>query len=119
MLICHMIDQERIDEMKVGLQTWGSEGDIRPFTALAAGLVDAGHEVTLAVTDNIGRDYSEVAKKYGFKLIAVPNPEAHDPAEVEAVWREIISARQPHQAGEDGHGVWLRPRDGVDVCGGS
>jgi UDP:flavonoid glycosyltransferase YjiC (YdhE family) len=81
--------------MKIGLQTWGSEGDIRPFTALAAGLVDAGHEVTLAVTDNIGRDYSEVAKKYGFKLIVVPNPEMHDPAEVEAVWREIISAGNP------------------------
>ncbi|MGD0460646.1 MAG: glycosyltransferase [Terriglobia bacterium] len=81
--------------MKIGLQTWGSEGDIRPFTALAAGLVGAGHEVTLAVTDNMGRDYSEVASQYGFKLIAVPNPEIHDPAEVEAVWREIISAGNP------------------------
>jgi len=81
--------------MKIGLQTWGSEGDIRPFTALAAGLVAAGHEVTLAVTDNIGRDYSAVANKYGFKLIAVPNPEIHDPAEVEAVWREILSAGNP------------------------
>jgi UDP:flavonoid glycosyltransferase YjiC (YdhE family) len=88
-------DNQRIHEMKIGLQTWGSEGDIRPFTALAAGLVDAGHEVTLAVTDNIGRDYSAVANKYGFKLIAVPNPEMHEPAEVEAVWREIISAGNP------------------------
>ena len=81
--------------MKIGLQAWGSEGDIRPFTALAAGLVDAGHEVTLAVTDNVGRDYSGVASQYGFKLIAVPNPEMHDAAEVEAVWREIISAGNP------------------------
>jgi UDP:flavonoid glycosyltransferase YjiC (YdhE family) len=62
---------------------------------LAAGLVNARHEVTLAVTDNIGRDYSEVANQYGFKLVAVPNPERHDPAEVEAVWREIISAGNP------------------------
>ena len=53
--------------MKIGLQTWGSEGDIRPFTALAAGLVDAGHEVTLAVTDNIGRDYSGVAEEVWFQ----------------------------------------------------
>jgi UDP:flavonoid glycosyltransferase YjiC (YdhE family) len=81
--------------MKIGLQTWGSEGDVRPFTALAAGLVDAGHEVTLVVTDNIGRDYSAVARQYGFKLIAVPNPETPDPAKVEAVWREIISAGNP------------------------
>jgi UDP:flavonoid glycosyltransferase YjiC (YdhE family) len=81
--------------MKIGLQSWGSEGDIRPFTALAAGLVDAEHEVTLAFTDNEGRDYSEIANRFGFKLIAVPNPEMHDPAEVEAVWREIISAGNP------------------------
>ena len=81
--------------MRVGLQTWGSEGDIRPFVALAAGLVDAGHSVTLVVTDNIGRDYSGLAKKHGFELIAVPNPEMHDSAEVEAVWRKIISAGNP------------------------
>lgn len=81
--------------MRIGLQTWGSEGDIRPFTALAAGLVNAGHEVTLAVTDNIGRDYSAVANKCGFKLIAVRNPEMHDATEIEAVWREIISAGNP------------------------
>ena len=81
--------------MKIGLQTWGSEGDIRPFTALAAGLVDAGHEITLVVTDNIGRDYSALASQYGFKIVAVPNPEIHDAAEVEAVWRRIISAGNP------------------------
>ena len=37
--------------MKIGIQTWGSEGDVRPFVALAGGLSEAGHEVTLAVTD--------------------------------------------------------------------
>jgi UDP:flavonoid glycosyltransferase YjiC (YdhE family) len=84
-----------IHEMKIGLQTWGSEGDIRPFTALAAGLVDAGHQVTLVVTDNIGRDYRGVATQYGFNLVAVPNPEMHDPAEAEAVWYKIISTGNP------------------------
>jgi len=39
--------------MKIGLQTWGSEGDIRPFTSLAAGLKLAGHDVTLVVTDTL------------------------------------------------------------------
>ncbi len=81
--------------MKIGLQTWGSEGDIRPFTALAAGLVKAGHEITLVVTDNIGRDYSAVAKKYGFKLIPVGNPEMQDPKQVSKVWRELIDAGNP------------------------
>ena len=28
--------------MKIGLQTWGSEGDIQPFIALAAGLRKRG-----------------------------------------------------------------------------
>jgi sterol 3beta-glucosyltransferase len=57
--------------MRIGLQAWGSEGDIRPFTALAAGLVEAGHEVTLAVTDNVGRDYSCLARRSRYKLVAV------------------------------------------------
>jgi len=63
-------------------------------------LVSAGHRVTLAVTDNIGRDYSALAKKYGFELIAVQNPEMHDAAEVEAVWRKIISAGNPIKQAE-------------------
>jgi len=29
--------------MRIGLQTWGSEGDIRPLLALAGGLQSAGH----------------------------------------------------------------------------
>lgn len=34
--------------MRIGIQTWGSEGDLRPLLALAAGLVQAGHDVILA-----------------------------------------------------------------------
>ncbi|MEK6742288.1 MAG: glycosyltransferase [Nitrospirota bacterium] len=44
--------------MKIGIQTWGSEGDVRPFLALAAGLRHAGHEVTLVVTHITNSDYS-------------------------------------------------------------
>jgi len=29
--------------MRIGIQTWGSDGDIRPFIALAGGLQAAGH----------------------------------------------------------------------------
>jgi hypothetical protein len=39
-----------LDSMRIGLQTWGSEGDIQPFVALADGLQKAGHEVTLVIT---------------------------------------------------------------------
>jgi UDP:flavonoid glycosyltransferase YjiC (YdhE family) len=58
--------------MKIGLQAWGSEGDIRPFTALAAGLTKAGHDVTLVVTDNAGRDYSGLAQRFGYGVVS-PN----------------------------------------------
>jgi sterol 3beta-glucosyltransferase len=36
--------------MKIGIQTWGSDGDILPFLALAEGLQAAGHQVTVAFT---------------------------------------------------------------------
>lgn len=36
--------------MKIGMLTWGSHGDIRPFLALADGLQAAGHDVHLVIT---------------------------------------------------------------------
>ena len=86
--------------MKIGLQAWGSEGDIQPFTALAAGLVEAGHEVTLIVTDNIGRDYSKLANRFGYRLIAVPNPHIASPEESEKIWRKLIALGNPIQQAE-------------------
>jgi len=61
--------------MKIGLQTWGSEGDVQPFLALASGLVKAGHEVTLVITEVSNRDYSHVAQQHGFELRMAPNPQ--------------------------------------------
>ena len=87
--------------MKIGLQAWGSEGDIQPFTALAAGLVQAGHDVTLLVTDNVGRDYSGLARRYGYKLIAVKNPDIHTTSEeIESVWRSMIEIGNPIKQAE-------------------
>ncbi len=48
--------------MRIGIQTWGSEGDIRPFIALALGLSRVGHSVTLLTTDIARRDYSPLLK---------------------------------------------------------
>ncbi len=86
--------------MKIGLQAWGSEGDIQPFTALAAGLVKAGHEVTLVVTDNIGRDYSELAKRFGYQLVSVTNPEIPSAEVADKVWRQIIELANPIKQAE-------------------
>jgi len=55
--------------VKIGLQTWGSRGDVFPFMALAAGLGAAGHEVTLAVTSD--RDHSALAAELGIRLVTV------------------------------------------------
>jgi len=86
--------------MKIGLQAWGSEGDIQPFTALAAGLVRAGHSVTLVVTDNIGRDYSDLAKRFGYQLVSVPNPQIQTAEEADRIWRQIIDLGNPIQQAE-------------------
>ena len=86
--------------MRIGLQAWGSEGDIQPFTALAAGLVNRGHVVTLAVTDNIGRDYSDLAKRFGYRLVAVPNPQMATAEQVAAIWRQIIDLGNPIRQAE-------------------
>ena len=44
--------------MKFGLQTWGSDGDIMPFIALAIGLRQSGHDVTVVYTSIDNKDYS-------------------------------------------------------------
>lgn len=36
--------------MNIGIQTWGSNGDIRPLLALSEELQKAGHLVTLVVS---------------------------------------------------------------------
>ena len=63
--------------MKIGMQTWGVDGDIRPFCALAGGLVAAGHKVTLAVTSIDKKNYSEFANALGFEIhhVDVPFPD--------------------------------------------
>ena len=54
--------------MKIGIQTWGSQGDINPFIALAAGLSQAGHQVTLAITSADRKDYIKISEQLGFML---------------------------------------------------
>ena len=86
--------------MRIGLQAWGSEGDIMPFTALAAGLVRSGHEVTLAVTDNVGRDYSGLAQRFGYHLVAVPNPEIHTAEDITRIWLRMFELENPIRQAE-------------------
>ncbi|SDG36925.1 MULTISPECIES: glycosyltransferase [unclassified Duganella] len=60
--------------MKIGLQTWGSHGDIRPFVALAEGLQLAGYEVTLVLTCVDSDAYAALSSPSGVKIRVVASP---------------------------------------------
>lgn len=76
--------------MRVGLQTWGSQGDIRPLAALAWGLQRAGHEVTLVVTSVDPGDYEALAARLSIDLRCVASPVIADPAALEAIGLDLI-----------------------------
>jgi sterol 3beta-glucosyltransferase len=58
--------------MRVGLQGWGSEGDLRPLIALAGRLRKSGHEARVVVTPVDGKDYGPLCESLGVALKAVP-----------------------------------------------
>ncbi len=86
--------------MKIGLQTWGSEGDTRPFLALAAGLARAGHQVTLAALDITGRDHRQLAARFGFALAEPPALEIPSPEKIAELWQELLRTSNPLRQAE-------------------
>jgi len=76
--------------MHIGLQTWGSDGDIRPLIALAGGLKSKGYEVTLAVTSTENRDYTSICDRLGIDYIKVPR---HIDCDVEILGKKIHRIR--------------------------
>ncbi|MBZ0158501.1 MAG: hypothetical protein K8I29_20080 [Alphaproteobacteria bacterium] len=54
--------------MRIGLRTWGSDGNIRPMSALADGLRARGHTVTIAVTSIDNKEYRPLAESLGVVL---------------------------------------------------
>lgn len=80
--------------MKIGLQSWGTEGDIRPFIALAAGLSRAGHDVTLAATEIRNGSYSLYGEKLGFQVI---HPGCIDVSKEEfsSLGRRMVRSKNP------------------------
>lgn len=55
--------------MKIGIQTWGSDGDILTLLALAGGLRAAGHDVAAVYTSVDNKDYSDLAARMDFSLV--------------------------------------------------
>jgi UDP:flavonoid glycosyltransferase YjiC (YdhE family) len=63
--------------MRIGLQTFGTRGDVRPFAALAKGLSQAGHKVTLVYTSPEKSDYSKYFTNTDIKLIAASSDDCY------------------------------------------
>lgn len=80
--------------MKIGLQTWGSHGDIRPFIALAEGLQQAGHDVTLLITCVDSAIYESVTSASGVKMRVIASP-VNDAAGAEQIGMAAIKVRNP------------------------
>jgi UDP:flavonoid glycosyltransferase YjiC (YdhE family) len=80
--------------MKIGLQTWGSHGDIRPFLALAEGLQLAGHEVTLLITCVDSDVYAGVTSAAGVRIRVLASP-VITPGEGAEIGWAIVHARDP------------------------
>lgn len=79
--------------MKIGLQTWGSHGDIRPFMALAAGLQAAGHDATLVATCVDSGRYSRLLSGTSFDFKVVATPVIPDRRSLEKIGSAIIRER--------------------------
>ncbi|MEN8136257.1 MAG: glycosyltransferase [Thermodesulfobacteriota bacterium] len=81
--------------MKIGIQTWGSDGDILPHLALAGGLRASGHDVTLVYTSVDNKDYSELCTKMDFTGIKVFDHFPFDDALQEKLKRFFLKEKFP------------------------
>jgi len=108
--------------MKIGIQTWGSEGDIRPLVALGHGLVQRGHTVELVYTDIGNRSYDAVAAALGMTARAVATPVIADENELYEIGLKAINAGNPLWQGKLIYDRLLRPVEdaifqaAVDLC---
>lgn len=57
--------------MRVGLVSWGTEGDLRPFVALAQALIARGHDVELVFTGVEGKDFRALVAAAGVETTFV------------------------------------------------
>ena len=85
--------------MRIGIQTWGSEGDIRPFVALGHALSGRGHEVELLYTEIGARRYEAVADALGIRARAVASPVIADNETLYAIGLEAIKTSNQLQQG--------------------
>jgi sterol 3beta-glucosyltransferase/vancomycin aglycone glucosyltransferase len=96
--------------VRVGIQTWGTEGDVRPFFALAHELVARGHEVDLRYSNVEGRDFTALGKACGFRARAVGQQHYIDNfEELRDFTVRLFHAVNPFRAMHDLLDVMLQP----------
>ena len=81
------------------MQTWGSEGDIRPFVALGHALAQRGHQVELLYTEIGNRRYEDVAASLGFTARAIASPVVADEQELFDIGLKAINTSNQLQQG--------------------
>lgn len=84
--------------MRIAIQTWGSEGDIRPFLALGAALAKRGHRIELLYTEVGDRRYEAVASALGFTAKAIASP-ILDSDQAIALEIKILNTRNQFEQG--------------------
>jgi UDP:flavonoid glycosyltransferase YjiC (YdhE family) len=110
--------------MRVGIQTWGSEGDIRPFVALGAELRKRGHDVELIYTEIGDRRYEDVATSLGFTARAIASPIVSGERQIE-IGLQVLNTRNELSQGLIISRELLEPviepmfDAAVDLCGRS
>ncbi len=77
------------------MQTWGSHGDIRPFLALAEGLQQAGHEVTLVLTCVDHSNYKNTRSAAGMNIVDVASPVIGNESDLKRIGEAIVYERNP------------------------
>jgi sterol 3beta-glucosyltransferase len=94
--------------MRIGIQTWGSEGDIRPVLALAASPAARDHRVRLAVTGTARAEHVRAAERQGVELRVMAVPGLEDAEAQDRQAEAWIGARSPLRQAE------MILRDAVD-----
>lgn len=79
--------------MRVGIHTWGSEGDLQPFFSLADGLVAKGHQVELVYCPVDGRDYANRLAQSRFEHHRIES--GRSPDELRSIGGEIFADPNP------------------------
>ncbi|MDH4263666.1 MAG: glycosyltransferase [Spirochaetia bacterium] len=81
--------------MKIGIQTWGSRGDIRPFIALAEGLQASKHDVTLVISCVDSERYNNYISSNGLKIKIVGTPVMKDKMVLSRIIQKVYNTGNP------------------------